>query len=291
MKRKKILPEKQIKLTESVLIEGDASRALQMLPAHSIQCVVTSPPYWGMRDYDISSQIGSEDTLEEYISRIVTVFKEVKRVLKKDGLLWLNVGDGYTSGRRAYRAPDRKNIARAMTWRPDTPEGLKSKELIGIPWRIAFALQSAGWYLRSDIIWNKPNPMPESVKDRPTRSHEYLFMFSKEPMYYYDYQSTLEMGTSGMRNRRTVWSIPTERLGGFHKAIFPEELITPCIAASTKFHDFVLDPFFGSGTVGLVCKDVDRNFVGIELNPIYVEYAAKRLEYSHKHIIKSAINY
>jgi site-specific DNA-methyltransferase (adenine-specific) len=290
MKRKKILPEKKITLTESVLIEGDASLALRMLPERSVQCVVTSPPYWGMRDYEISSQIGSEDTLEEYISRIVTVFTEVKRVLRNDGLLWLNIGDGYTSGRRSYRAPDPKNMSRAMTWRPDTPKGLKSKELLGIPWHIAFALQSAGWYLRTDIIWHKPNAMPESVKDRPTRAHEYLFMFSKEPTYYYDYKSTLEMGTKEMRNKRSVWTIPTQSLGGFHKAIFPDVLIRPCIAASTKIQDFVLDPFFGSGTVGFVCKEVKRNFVGIELNPMYVEYAAKRLKYNKKHIIKSAIN-
>jgi site-specific DNA-methyltransferase (adenine-specific) len=238
-----------------------------------------------MRDYNVSSQIGGEATLEEYIARIVTVFTAVKRVLRNDGLLWLNVGDGYTSGQRTYRGPDPKNGARAMPWRPETPNGLKCKELIGMPWRIALALQSAGWYLRTDLIWHKPNAMPESVKDRPTRSHEYLFMFSKEPNYYYDYNSSLEIVTSGKRNRRTVWTIPTKRLGGFHKAAFPEELIRPCIFSSTKPEDFVLDPFFGSGTVGLVCKGENRYFVGIELNPEYVCFAAKRLNYKKNCII------
>lgn len=285
MKRRNIVHEKKISLDDSVLIEGDAIRALQKLRERSIQCVVTSPPYWGMRDYDMPSQIGGEATLEEYVSRIVTVFMEVKRVLRNDGLLWLNVGDGYTSGKRAYRSPDPKNEGRAMLWRPETPKGLKCKEIIGVPWRIALALQSAGWYLRTDIIWHKPNAMPESVKDRPTRSHEYLFMFSKEADYYYDYDSSLEIVIGGKRNRRTVWTIPTQRKGGFHKATFPEDLIRPCIFSSTKPRDFVLDPFFGSGTVGLVCKDTGRRFVGIELNPEYIGFAASRLGLDKKSII------
>lgn len=169
-----------IPLNTSMIIEGDAIFALQRLPTASVQCIVTSPPYWGLRDYGISGQIGLEDTLQQYINKLVSVFSEAKRVLKDSGVFWLNIGDGYTSGNRGYRAPDKKNPARAMTVRPDTPEGLKSKDLLGIPWRLALALQEDGWYLRSDIIWNKPNAMPESVKDRPTRSHEYVFMLTKK---------------------------------------------------------------------------------------------------------------
>lgn len=285
MKAKKKLSKKTLSLRNSALIQGDAIRALQLLPNCSMQCVVTSPPYWGMRDYDEPTQIGSEDTIEEYISRIVTVFKEVKRVLKDNGLLWLNIGDGYTSGKRNYRSPDPKNGARAMLWRPETPNGLKNKELIGIPWRIALALQSAGWHLRTDIIWHKPNAMPESVKDRPTRCHEYLFMFSKKEFYYYDYENSLEIVDAGKRNRRTVWKVKTQRSGSLHKAMFPEELVKPCISVSTKPRDFVLDMFFGSGTVGIVCKEMKRRFVGIELNPEYVDFAAERLGVKKERII------
>ena len=152
---------------------------------HRLQCIVTSPPYWGLRDYGIKGQIGLEEKLQQYINKLVSVFAEAKRVLRDDGVFWLNIGDGYTSGNRGYRAPDKKNPARAMSVRPDTPEGLKPKDLLGIPWRLALALQADGWFLRSDIIWNKPNAMPESVKDRPTRSHEYVFMFTKKEKYYY----------------------------------------------------------------------------------------------------------
>ena len=161
-----------INLDNSIIIESDAILALQKLPSASVQCIVTSPPYWGLRDYGIKGQIGLEEKLQQYINKLVSVFAEAKRVLRDDGVFWLNIGDGYTSGNRGYRAPDKKNPARAMSVRPDTPEGLKPKDLLGIPWRLALALQADGWFLRSDIIWNKPNAMPESVKDRPTRSHE-----------------------------------------------------------------------------------------------------------------------
>lgn len=286
MKKQQKGIQKQITLDCSTIVEGDAIHALQMIQDCSIQCVITSPPYWGMRDYNVPLQIGGEPTLVEYLSRIVTVFMEVKRVLTNDGLLWVNVGDGYTSGKRTYRSPDPKNGARAMQWRPETPKGLKCKELLGVPWKIAFALQSSGWYLRTDIIWQKPNAMPESVKDRPTRSHEYLFMFSKEANYYYDYNNSLEEIRGGKRNRRTVWTIPTERTG-LHKAMFPVDLIRPCISASTKPKDFVLDPFFGSGTVGIVCEDMGRCFVGIELNPEYISVATKRLGFKRIKVISA----
>lgn len=256
--------------------------ALQKLPSESVQCIITSPPYWGLRDYGIEGQIGLEEKLQQYINKLVAVFSEAKRVLKSDGIFWLNIGDGYTSGNRGYRAPDKKNKARAMSVRPDTPEGLKPKDLLGIPWRLALALQADGWYLRSDIIWNKPNAMPESVKDRPTRSHEYIFMFTKKEKYYYDYQAIKENG----RNRRTVWNVNTMPFPEAHFATFPPALIEPCVLASTVEDNFVLDPFFGSGTVGVVCKKWKRNFVGIELNKEYIEIARKRLNVAELHVLK-----
>lgn len=269
-------------LNKSLLFEGDAIRALQKLPTESVQCIVTSPPYWGLRDYGIEGQIGLEESLQQYINKLVAVFAEARRVLKRDGVLWLNIGDGYTSGNRGYRAPDKKNPARAMSVRPDTPEGLKAKDLLGIPWRLALALQADGWYLRDDIIWNKPNAMPESVKDRPTRSHEYIFMLTKREKYYYDNQAVKENG----RNRRTVWNINTVPFPEAHFATFPPALIKPCILSSSRINDFVLDPFFGSGTVGVVCQELNRLFVGIELNDDYIKIAKARLKITGLPILK-----
>lgn len=263
-----------ILLKESLIIESDAILALQKMPSESVQCIVTSPPYWGLRDYGIEGQIGLEENLQQYINKLVAVFSEAKRVLKNDGVFWLNIGDGYTSGNRGYRAPDKKNPARAMNVRPNTPEGLKPKDLLGIPWRLALSLQADGWYLRSDIIWNKPNAMPESVKDRPTRSHEYVFMLTKKEKYYYDNQIVKENG----RNKRTVWNVNTCPFSEAHFATFPPALIEPCILSSTHENDFVLDPFFGSGTVGVACKEFQRSFVGIELNDEYVKIAKARLD-------------
>ncbi len=227
--------------------------------------------------------------MQQFINHLVSVFGELKRVLREDGIFWLNIGDGYTSGNRGYRATDKKNPARAMTVRPDTPEGLKPKDLLGLPWRLALALQEDGWYLRTDIIWNKPNAMPESVKDRPTRSHEYVFMFTKNERYYYDHVAAKEPGLNGkLRNRRSVWNVKTQPFSGAHFATFPTALIEPCIAASTRPGDYVLDPFFGSGTVGVVANDQDRKYLGIELNPEYVKIAADRLSLQEKNIIKVA---
>lgn len=273
-----------IDLEGSLIIESDAMLALQKIPSGSVQCIITSPPYWGLRDYGIEGQIGLEENLQQYINKLVGVFSEAKRVLKDSGILWLNIGDGYTSGNRGYRAPDKKNPARAMSVRPDTPDGLKPKDLLGIPWRLALALQADGWYLRNDIIWNKPNAMPESVKDRPTRSHEYVFMLTKKEKYYYDYQAVKENG----RNRRTVWNINTAPFSEAHFATFPPALIEPCILAATKEQDFILDPFFGSGTVGVVCQEHGRRFIGIELNEAYVEIAKKRLKADSVPVLKVA---
>lgn len=267
----------KLKLDRSLIIQGDAASVLKSIPTACVQCIVTSPPYWGLRDYKIDGQIGLEDQLSAFLNKLVSVFSEMKRVLKDDGIFWLNIGDGYTSGNRKVRAPDKKNPARAMDVRPDTPLGLKPKDLLGIPWRLAFALQDDGWYLRNDIIWHKPNAMPESVKDRPSRCHEYLFMFTKSEKYYYDHTSVMEPSPKGMRNRRSVWSINTKPFTEAHFATFPKELIVPCIASGSKPGDFVLDPFFGSGTVGLVSRDMDRRFIGIELNPEYIQIAQNRL--------------
>jgi len=264
---------------DSLIICGDALENLKKFKNNYFKCCVTSPPYWGLRDYGEPHQIGAEPEMQDYIENLVLVFREVKRTLTQDGTLWLNIGYSYTSGNRAWRDVDRKNPARAMSYRPATPRGLKPKDLIGIPWRLAFALQSDGWYLRSDIIWHKPNCQPESVKDRPTRCHEYMFLLSKSEKYNYVYDELVEPSKSknGFRNRRTVWSINTEPFHYAHFASFPKELVRPCILASANENDIVLDPFFGSGTVGIVCLELNRRFVGIELKQEYVEIARKRI--------------
>jgi len=262
-------------LTQSAVFQGDAEVVLSGLPVGFFRCCVTSPPYWGLRDYEAEGQIGAEDSPCQYIEHLVIVFEQVRRVLAEDGTLWLNIGDSYTSGNREYRAPDKKNPIRAMSYRAPTPTGLKPKDLVGIPWRLALALQETGWYLRSDIIWEKPNCMPESVRDRPTRAHEYIFLLTKSLKYHYDYEAA--RGPNG-RNRRTVWSIPTEPFRGAHFATFPPRLVENCIFPSTVPGDWVLDPFFGAGTVGVVCKEHNRRYVGIELNPDYVRMAVERIE-------------
>jgi len=277
MKRTQIPSPDKLPLIESLLIEGDVRDVLPRLPDESVQCVVTSPPYWGLRDYGIAGQIGLEATLAGYINKLTDIFSDVRRVLRPDGILWLNIGDGYTSGNRGWRAPDKKNPNRAMSVRPDNPPGLKDKDLLGVPWRLAFALQADGWFLRSDVIWHKPNVTPESVKDRPTRAHEYLFMLFKNERYAYYPEAIMEEGEQGRRNRRTVWSINTAPSLGAHVASFPPELVEPCLLASTQIDDFVLDPFSGVGTVGLVARRLNRRFVGVELNPEYMHEAEKIL--------------
>lgn len=272
-------------LSESAIIHGDALTVLRRLVSNSVQCIVTSPPYWGLRDYDDPQQIGLEDSLQQYINRLVEVFAAAKDVLRDDGVLWLNIGDAFTSGNRGWRAPDKKNPARAMSVRPTTPVGLKAKDLIGIPWRLAFALQDDGWYLRTDVIWNKPNAMPESVRDRPNRAHEYLFMLTKSERYFYDRRAVIE--TNG-RNLRSVWNVNTRPYSEAHFATFPPALIEPCVRSSTKPGDMVLDPFFGSGTVGVVSNELERKYVGVELNGRYVDIAAARLSAPAERIVRLA---
>lgn len=276
-------------MTARILV-GDALTRLAELPDGSVQTCVTSPPYWGLRDYGHEGQMGLEPTPDEYVANMVRLFCEVRRVLSDDGTLWLNLGDTYASG----------------------------KQLVGIPWRVAFALQADGWWLRQDIIWHKPNPMPESVTDRCTKAHEYLFLLSKSARYFYNaraisdpvtpqsrersaygYNTTeRDTGTqaaqigarrrqrmglretyqlSETRNKRSVWTVGVKPYSGAHFAVMPADLVEPCLMAGSSPDDLVLDPFTGSGTVGMVALRHGRRFVGIELNPEYAALAESRI--------------
>ena len=328
---------------------GDALQVLNSIPDESINCCVTSPPYWGLRDYGVKGQLGLEKTPDEYVEKIVEIFREVKRVLRKDGTLWLNLGDTYNQGTKGNsgilkgeckqltnkgandtRRRDSNNLSPARSGGANAV--CKPKDLIGIPWMVAFALRNDGWYLRQDIIWAKPNPMPESVKDRCTKAHEYMFSLSKSARYYYDHEAILEpvqadtvprmlrgrsndhkwvdggpgnqtiakdlskcftkksgnlkrkenhnpnanFGVSvpwegANRNKRSVWTIPTQPMPDAHFATFPEKLIKPCILAGCPKGGTVLDPFFGSGTTGIVAYKHDRKFIGIELSQTYLD--------------------
>lgn len=293
------------------IIQGDALKVLKSFPDGSINCCVTSPPYFGLRDYGIDGQIGLEVTPEDFVNSLVEVFREVRRVIRDDGTLWLNLGDSYSgSGKGVWNVPDEKKSKVKETYRPSSnpvkvQTGLKPKDLIGIPWRVAFALQADGWYLRQDIIWHKPNPMPESVRDRCTKSHEYIFLFSKSPKYYFDNKVIKEpivKGSSGsqfnkgktalhqaarssdkdriepkMKNKRSVWSVSTKPFSEAHFATFPPDLIEPCVLAGCPEYGVVLDPFNGAGTTGLVSIRNNRVYQGIELNPEYIEISHRRL--------------
>ena len=295
------------------ILQGDVCERLASLPAESVQTCVTSPPYWGLRDYGHAGQIGLEPTPSAFVTRLVEVFAEVHRVLREDGTLWLNLGDSYANTGAADSskvggftgARIRAGAKGIMDSRPrKIPEGIKPKDLVGIPWMVAFALRDYGWYLRSEIIWHKPNPMPESVTDRPTKSHEQIFLFSKSARYYYDADAikeesagrtdmgrmnrpgrlneggqwrTLEPIEKHERNKRSVWTVATQAYEGAHFATYPEALIEPCILAGSKPGDLVLDPFTGSGTTGAVAIRHKRSFVGTELNPAYIELARKRI--------------
>ena len=263
----------------SVLMCGDALTALDVLPDASVQTVVTSPPYWSLRDYQVENQVGCAESLTDYVESIVAVFDKLPRVLRNDGTVWLNVGDAYTSGNRRTRAPDRKNRVRRMSVRPPTPEGLKPKDLIGVPWRIAFALQDAGWWLRSEVIWAKPNAHPESVRDRPTKAHEAIFLLSKSQDYFYDVDA---VRGPNRRRLRTTWEIPTEPQRAYgsaagHPAVMPLSLARRCVAISSREGDVVLDPYAGSGTTLAAAQQLGRRWVGIDLNPAYVDLMARRL--------------
>lgn len=299
-----------------VVLQGDCRAILPNLSAESVQCVVTSPPYWGLRDYGGNAdQIGLERTSAEYVESLVEVFREVRRVLKPDGVLWLNLGDCWNAYNGGAGPSSSISAGTQTRERPRLESGfglrdksLKPKDLIGIPWRVALALQADGWWLRSDIIWSKPNPMPESVSDRPTKSHEYLFLLTKSDRYFYDAESIREPFQTNERenyparakvtgrgnqsaaaargndrdksggyppagagrNKRSVWSVPVKAYKGAHFATYPADLIKPCILAGSRPGDMVLDPFGGSGTTGEVAVELGRSATLIELNEEYV---------------------
>lgn len=294
----------------------DCLEGLKQLDDNSINTCVTSPPYWGLRDYGVDGQLGLENTPEEYVEKLVKVFREVKRVLKDDGTLWLNLGDSYAgSGKGQWEQGKGQKETYIATKDspqckiPKTPNGLKPKDLIGIPWMVAFALRADGWYLRQDIIWSKPNPMPESVKDRCTKSHEHIFLLSKSPFYFYNADAIAEdtvypVGTRkdkkrgefkgkyhahedfkhisdsfrairDKRNKRDVWHVATKPFRAAHFATFPPKLIEPCILAGCPIGGTVLDPFMGSGTTAEVALTLQRNFIGFEINQEYIDIAKK----------------
>ena len=264
-----------------LVLHGDTRDLIKQIPDDTFQCVVTSPPYWGVRDYGIKNQIGAESNLNDYIADLVKIFSEVRRVLKPDGTFWLNIGNTYTSGGRKWRQEDSKNKGRAMSYRPPTPEGLKKKDLIGVAWMLAMACQLDGWYLRNDIIWYKPNCQPESVKDRLTQAHEYLFLMTKSERYFFDQEAIKQqsLNGAGKKNRRTVWDINTEPCPEAHFAVFPKSLVRPCILAGSNENDLVFDPFYGAGTVGIVAKELGRRCVGIELKRDFIDIANKRTSF------------
>ena len=289
------------------ILKGDCIESLKKLEDQSINTCITSPPYWGLRNYnDESKQLGMEDTPEEFVENLVNVFREVKRVLRDDGTVWLNLGDSYSSGGRTTTTNQslRGDKDYGVT-RPKPSKGIKPKDLIGIPWRVAFALQQDGWYLRQDIIWHKPNPMPESVKDRCTKAHEYIFLLSKNVKYYFDneaikedakypngpnsphkikavdnvYSANLQkIGANPKKNKRSVWTITTKPFKGAHFATFPKDLIEPCVLAGCPEGGTVLDPFGGSGTTGIVAAQHKRNAVLLELNQEYIDLAKDRIK-------------
>jgi len=320
---------------EAKVLVGDAREMLRKLPDASVKTVVTSPPYWGLRDYGHDGQIGLEQTPQDFIEQLCQVFDEVWRVLKDDGTIWVNLGDSYVGGKgssgqgspeyQQSRSDAGQSINKAhhqtggnKKTRPLDDmatlrkENLKPKDLVGIPWRFAFAMQARGWYLRQDIIWAKPNPMPESVTDRCTKSHEYIFLLTKSSKYHYDHEAIKEpiadsstkrlsqnvedqggsiranggaktngntkaVGNLDLRNKRSVWSVNVKGYKEAHFATYPPELILPCILAGSKEGDTVLDPFSGSGTTGEVALRNDRNYIGLELSGKYAAISEKRL--------------
>jgi DNA modification methylase len=308
-----------VELKLNTIYLGDCLEWLRELPDNFVQCCVTSPPYWRLRDYGVAGQLGSEDTPEDYVRALTEIFREVKRVLKPDGTLWLNLGDAYWGSGKAginstYQVRHRefgkpsKNTARFG--KPTTgkhPE-IKNKDLIGLPWMVAFALRKQGWYLRQDIIWHKSNHMPESVTDRCTKAHEYIFLFSENAKYYFDhtaiktpargksvYDRTSRMAGKApgnklvncfrkeqspydTANRRSVWSIITVPLKGAHSAAFPPELPELCIKAGSRENDIILDPFMGAGTTALAAGRLNRHYIGFELNADYVRIAEDRIK-------------
>ncbi|MDO5714492.1 MAG: site-specific DNA-methyltransferase [Tissierellia bacterium] len=316
------------KIRSNYIINLDALSALKELPDEIFDCCITSPPYYGLRDYKTKGQIGREESPEEYLNKLVEVFRQVRRVLKKEGSLWIVIGDSYagTGSKKEYKDP--KNVEGRAGQKKSITENLKdykSKDLMGIPWQLALKLRADGWYLRSDIIWHKENAMPESCKDRPSRSYEHIFLLSKSKKYFYNFEAMKEpikeiskkryMRARGkdnkylkentgakrqsineareygeyigdnvpqFRNKRDIWTINTSAFKGKHYAVFPPKLVEICIQAGCPKGGIVLDPFMGSGTVGMVATLMDRDYIGIEINKDYCQIAKERIENSMK---------
>lgn len=266
-------------MTDSLILNGDSLDVLPTLKAGTIQCCVTSPPYWGLRDYDHPAQIGAEASPDLYVENLVAIFKEVRRVLRADGTVWLNVGDGYarnggtgSHGPNAIVGNTKKLIQRRNCKVPEV-WGLKDRDLLGLPWRVAFALQADGWYLRSRITWIKKTAMPESVKNRPTTATEEIFLLAKSPTYFYDPNGFREASGANLRN---YWILGPEPNANGHPAVYPRELAKRCILLGSRAGDTILDPFSGSGTTGLAANETGRNAVLIELNPDYAALSRER---------------
>lgn len=308
-----------------IVYNEDCLQGLKRLPDNSVDCCVTSPPYYALRDYGMDEQIGLEETPQAYIDRLTEVFMEVYRVLKPTGTCWLNIGDSYNGNKKGNTETNKnKRVAESNHFEKKLWDGAKQKDLIGIPWMLAFTLRANGWYLRQDIIWHKPNPMPESVTDRCTKSHEYIFLLSKSEQYFFDYEQIQEVATgydgrkdtmmkgstkyadapivpgqsvqsmakrgherwkfkegddgtaAPVRNKRDVWSVNTKPDLNAHFAVYPEELIRPCILAGSPKGGVVLDPFMGSGTTARVARHWGRHYVGFELNPDYIDIIRKK---------------
>ena len=291
-----------------MLLIGDCFEKVKEIEESSVQAIVTSPPYWGLRDYDNDGQLGDEDTPEEFAQKLTLFFRACKRVLKDDGTLWVNIGDtyfgakgGHWEGGNSITNDETGGEYRMQRKAPPKHQRLRTKDLCGVPWMLAFLLQTDGWYLRQDIIWHKPNPMPEAVKDRCVKSHEYIFLLSLNPKYYFDYEAIQEKAkyagdnrasrgdsrrdvnlaasmaatskpTQEFRNKRSVWSINTAQSREAHFAVFPEKIPELCIKAGSREGDTILDPFMGSGTTATVAKRLSRNWIGIELNEEYAKY-------------------
>lgn len=272
----------------NIIHNMDCLVGLKTLPDNSVDCCVTSPPYYGLRDYGHEGQVGLEPTPANYIKNLVAIMMEVHRVLKPTGSLWFNIGDSYASFKDGKAIPDstRKGdkgtlVATASNRSKKNFVGttIKDKDLIGIPWRMAFALQDAGWHLRQDIIWNKPNPMPEKVTDRCTKSHEYLFLLTKKAHYYFDHEAIMLQSKNGKEKvrRKDVWTVATKPFAQAHFATYPIELIAPCILAGCPEGGIVLDPFMGAATTALAALQNNRRYIGFELNPEYIKIANNRL--------------
>ncbi len=268
---------------KDTILFGDCRDTLSLFDKQSARMCVTSPPYYGLRDYGGEDcQIGQENTPEEYIQSLVNVFSKVRDILTDDGTLWLNIGDSYYNYRPGKgQALVKQTVSKTKQDLPDKCarrgnklEGLKEKDLIGIPWMLAFALRADGWYLRQDIIWHKPNPMPESVRDRCTKSHEYIFLLSKNQNYYFDVDAIKEP----TRRKRSVWNVTKKPYKGAHFAVFPPELIEPCIKAGSEEGDIIMDPFMGSGTTAMVSKILNRDYIGCELHEKYGELIKDRVD-------------